>query len=566
MPLFPSDRFVRFVEMTDLLHAAAATHPDLMEISTIGSSFEDRPILLCTLTNAATGPHDEKPALWVDANIHATELTGSAAALHLIERLLEGYDTDETITRALDTRTFYVVPRVSPDGAELAMAEKPRWVRSSARAWPLTDQQPGLVGQDIDGDGRILTMRIEDPNGAWKKSAADARLLVGRDPTEVDHAQYYRLLTEGLIEEYDGVQMPNAPALAAIDMNRNYPVEWRPAGGQAGAGDYPASEPEIRAVVQGLIDRPNVCAFIQYHTYSGVHLRPYADKADDKMPTFDLWMYQEIGKKATEMTGYPAVGVHKDFRYDPKDVITGVGNDWAYDHRGVHAWVTEFWNPKKAAGVDDLRFIEWAGDHPFDDDLKMLAYADESVPGGGFVDWYPFDHPQLGHIEIGGFDTAGWIRNPPLSVLAEEIAPHADWAIWHALISPLLGVRDVVVERSGDTTWRIRLVVENTGYLPTQVTQRAIERKIVRPVEAEILLDPGATLVKLVGGRRKQQLGQLAGRARKTSMFNGFGAPSDGTPDRGVAEWVVEAAVGTRLDLVARHDRAGTVRTQVTLG
>ena len=73
-----------------------------------------------------------------------------------------------TTTRALDTRTFYVVPRVNPDGVELALATPPTYLRSSVRQWPRTDEPDGLVEGDVDGDGRILTMRVVDPNGAWK--------------------------------------------------------------------------------------------------------------------------------------------------------------------------------------------------------------------------------------------------------------------------------------------------------------------------------------------------------------------------------------------------------------
>ena len=80
-------------------------------------------------------------------------------------------------------------------------------------------------------------------------------------------------------------------------------------------------------------------------------------------------------------------------------------------------------------------------DHPFDDDLKMLAWSDEELNGEGFVDWYPYDHPQLGPVELGGWNTAYCLRNPPPHLLEAEVAPHADWAIWHVLISPLLQVR-----------------------------------------------------------------------------------------------------------------------------
>jgi hypothetical protein len=92
----------------------------------------------------------------------------------------------------------------------------------------VTDQQDGLVAQDMDGDGRILMMRIEDPNGTWKVSTVDRRLLVPREPIERDNGPYYRLLTVGEIQNSDRARIKRAPALAVLDMNRNYPIEWRP--------------------------------------------------------------------------------------------------------------------------------------------------------------------------------------------------------------------------------------------------------------------------------------------------------------------------------------------------
>ena len=563
MPKPPFDRFVKFPELTTLLEGFAGHFPELLELSSIGKSHEGRDIWLCTVTNRATGPHDEKPAIWIDANIHATELTGSTAALYLIDKLVRGYGKDERITRALDTRTFYIVPRLGPDGAELAMAERPRYVRSSVRPYPLTDQQDGLIAQDMDGDSRILTMRIPDPNGTWKRSPADARLLVPREPDEEGSGPYYRLLTEGEIQNYDGVNIKPAPPLHGLDMNRNYPFEWRPEGEQRGAGPYPTSEPEIRATVQGLVDRPNVCAFIQYHTYSGVHLRPSGTKSDDDLPTFDVRVYKKIGEKATEITGYPVVSVYHGFRYDPKDNITGVSDDWAYEHLGIHAWVTEFWSPQRAAGIEVTDFIGWFIDHPLDDDLKFLAWSDEQLGGEGFVDWYPFEHPQLGPVELGGWNTAFCVRNPPLERLESEVAPHADWAIWHALISPLLRIRETLIEKLSEDTWRVRCVLENSGWLPTNVTQMALDRKIVRPVQVEILLPAEA---ELVGAEAKKDLDQLAGRVGRNSMLAGFGAASDATADRASAEWVVRAPAGTEVNLEARHQRAGVVRTTVRLG
>jgi len=306
----PLDRFLRYEELTALLRAWADEHPRLLELASIGSSHEGRDIWIVTVTNADTGPAAEKPAFLVEANIHAMEVTGSAAALHLIDRLLRGHGTDDRITRALDSRAFYVIPRLNPDGAELALAERPRFIRSSVRPYPRLDPEDGLQDEDIDGDGRILTMRLRDPNGAWKVHPEEPRLMIRRELDEgPEDGEFYRLLPEGTIRNWDGVTIKVAPPLEGLDLNRNFPSEWAPEGTQPGAGPFPTSEPEIRAFVQAIADRPNVCGHVAYHTFSGVHLRPYAGKPDDDLPTQDLRVYELLGEKGTELTGYPAVSV-----------------------------------------------------------------------------------------------------------------------------------------------------------------------------------------------------------------------------------------------------------------
>jgi len=558
------DHFPRFDELTERLQRAAAEHPDLCRLEVLGRSHEGRELWIATLTNAATGPHDEKPAVWLDGNIHASELTASVALLHLVETLCARHGSDERVTRALDERTFYVVPRVNPDGAELALAEVPFVVRATTRRWPLEEQQPGLIPGDADLDGRSLQMRIEDPNGTWKPHPAVPKLLVPREPDEDGPGPWYRLLPEGRVEGYDGVAIPAAPPLAGIDSNRNFPYRWRrfdKTGFATGNGDYPTSEPEVRAIVQGVVDRPNICLYFAQHTYSGVLLRPFSDRPDDDFPSVDRWTYDDLGRRATEITGYPHLNVYEDFRYDPKDAITGVADDWAYDQRGIFAWTTEFWNPLTAAGIEDPHPIEWYRDHPLDDDLKLLAWVDENVPGG-YVDWYPYDHPELGRVELGGWDHALVFTNPPPHLLEAEVAPHTELAVFNALTLPRLRLRDVAVERLGDDAWQVQVVVENAGWLPTNVTQRAIDAVVAPQVEARLSLPDGASLVH---GTERHPLGHLAGRALRRSSVGTFGPPHDGTDDRAAARWTVRAPAGTALAVEVAAPRAGIVRTVVDL-
>jgi hypothetical protein len=314
----------------------------------------------------------------------------------------------------------------------------------------------------------------------------------------------------------------------------------------------------VHAVVDFIARHPNITTGITFHTFGGVLLRPMSTRADDTLPSEDLWTFQKLGQKGTDLTGYPNVSVFHDFKYHPKQVITGGFDDWLYDHLGVFSWTVELWSPQRQAGIEDYKFVDWYREHPVEDDLKMLAWSDEQLGGKGYVDWYPFEHPQLGPVELGGWDHAYAFRNPPPEYLERELARFPEWLVWHLSVSPRLELLEATVVALGGDTYRVRAVAQNTGWLPTYVTKQALEKKIVRGVICELELPEGATLVT---GKPREELGQLEGRAYVTA------SPGvDSTTDRAKVEWVVHAPGGGSARVVARHDRAGVVRAEVELG
>jgi murein tripeptide amidase MpaA len=552
------DKYYRYEELTRLLKEYAREFPGLLKLESIGKSHEGRAIWLVTATNFKSGPDTEKPALWVDGNIHASEVAASAAALYHIHTLVTRYGKDKQVTQALDTRAFYIVPRVNPDGAEWALADHPRVVRSSTRPYPY-DEEPvdGLLEEDIDGDGRILFMRLPDPTGTWKRHPKEPRLLIRRDPAETG-GKYYRVLPEGRLKNYDGALIQVREPKETLDLNRNFPMTWRPEAEQSGAGPYPVSEPEARNLVDFIVRHTNITGVVTFHTFSAVLLRPYDDRPDDAFPAEDLWTYQKIGAQGTKMTGYSNLSVYHDFRYHPKTVTTGAFDSWMYDHFGVFAWTVELWSPMKQAGLKAYKYIDWFREHPVEDDLKLLRWSDRKLGEDGYVDWYEFEHPQLGKVELGGWDWLHTWTNPPGEFLENELKPFPDWLIWQSLISPRLQVRQADVTALDGEAYRVRLVVENVGWLPTYVAKKALERKL-RGVVCEIELPQGA---KLVTGKAREELGQLEGRAYKEATVN---PQQEGTQERLKVEWVVRAPRGGRVTLIARHERAGTVRTAVEL-
>jgi murein tripeptide amidase MpaA len=561
LPRTDFQRFYRHAELSALLADYAAARPDLVRLQELGRSHENRPIWLLVITEMGSGNDRDKPALWVDGNIHAAELTACTACLYWLHQLLEGFGQDPDITELLRTRVVYMVPRLNPDGAELALADKPRHIRSSTRPYPWDEPHvEGLTVEDVDGDGRILMMRIPDPHGGWKVHPQEPRLLTPRLPGEFG-GTYYRVMPEGSLQNHDGLRIRVNRDREGLDLNRNFPAYWRQEFEQLGAGPYPTSEPEVRAMVDFVVNHPNIGAAVSFHTHSGVILRPMGTQSDDDMTPEDLWMYKRLSDIGSQLTGYPAVSTFHDFKYHPKEIITGT-QDWLYEHLGALFWTVEIWAPNKEAGIVDYDWIHWYRDHPPEDDLKLLRWSDEQCQGQAHVDWRPFVHPQLGEVEIGGWDRMNFWRNPPPHLREREAARFPAWLTRIGLTLPRLVLLQTDAQMLGPGRWRVRMAVANAGYLPSYVSRRALERKMARPCVFELELPEGASLIS---GLPRIEGPQLEGHAPKNSL-QAFLPERDITPDRAVAEWIVEAPAGTILNLAAHAARAGRVNTRITLG
>jgi hypothetical protein len=284
-------------------------------------------------------------------------------------------------------------------------------------------------------------------------------------------------------------------------------------------------------------------------------------QSDDDMTPEDLWIYKRLSAIGEKLTGYPAISIYHDFKYHPKEVITGT-QDWLYEHLGALFWTVEIWAPNKEAGITDYDWIHWYRDHPPEDDLKLLKWSDEQCEGLAHNEWRPFQHPQLGAVEIGGWDRMNCWRNPPPKYREREAARFPAWLTQLGLTLPKLEALSASAEALGPDTWRVKFTVGNAGYLPSYVTKRALERKTARACVFELELPEGATLV---GGKRRIEGPQLEGHAPKKSL-QAFLPEREVTADRAFAEWTVRAPAGTVLALKARAGRAGAVSTELRLG
>jgi hypothetical protein len=151
--------------------------------------------------------------------------------------------------------------------------------------------------------------------------------------------------------------------------------------------------------------------------------------------------------------------------------------------------------------------------------------------------------------------------NPPPALREKEIARFPQWLLFNALISPRLELHSTTETREGTDTWRVRLTVHNSGWLPTYVSKMTLKRQLVRGVLAEIALPAGATLVT---GKPREELGELEGWAYLHTGISFWGQKKP-TADRTHVDWIVRAPEGSAVELTAWHERAGRVATTVVL-
>jgi hypothetical protein len=541
------------------LHAAlqslAQQYPHLIEVREVGRSFEGQPIWLATLTDRRTGAPRDKPAVWLDGNTHAAELAGASVCLFALAALCERWTAgDPLVTGLLARRALVVLPRVNPDGAEQVLRTGAP-LRASTRRWPRQDGPLGWVPGDVDSDGKVRQIRVESPSGAWKLYAADPRVLVPREPDDAS-GPFYHLYREGKFsEEFDPDKLDVRPHPQGLDFNRNYPYGWRPEHRQKGAGPHPLSEPETRAHVEAFLSFPRIGAAITYHTYCGAILRPFSDKPDSDMDAQDLSVFKAIGKRGEALTGYKCISVFHEFRYTTNDVISGAFDDWAYNDRGVLAFTIEIWNAARAAGIQVESFADFffLGHRTPEQTKQILDWCVQNAPDS-YADWRPFHHPQLGPVEIGGWDRLYSWQNPPLRELTQECEKNLAFVLCLMQALPVATLQRWEVEPVGEGLHRVTAVVENLGWLPSSGT--ALGKKFCEPARAQLQVGPHMALVV---GERELELGHLAGASDVTlgSFADASYFPGVARRSVGKAEWVVSGS--GEVAVVVDAARAGVV-------
>jgi len=201
-------------------------------------------------------------------------------------------------------------------------------------------------------------------------------------------------------------------------------------------------------------------------------------------------------------------------------------------------------------------------DQSEEDQLRKLQWIDEHFPEG-FIDWHEYDHPQLGTIEIGGIHSKFTSRNaPPGKWLEAEAERCIKFALGHASMLPRLLISELKTRKISETVFKIEVQIQNTGFMPTYVTQFAVKTKVAKPVIAQIVIPEKA---ELVSGYEKELLGHLEGRSAKLLKPRVVGGGIIDRTKKSI-DWVVKTD-GTPQDITihVRCPRAGRDHKTVSL-
>ena len=514
----PSARGAEYYDNKSLgrrLSSLAERNPALVRADSIAMSIGKRKVWVIELGKGTKQDRQMRPAMLVVAGIEGSDLIGCTAAFTWVEQLVEQYQDDAEIAKLLQTTTIYVVPRLNPDAAEYFFAGLK--LETSSNHKPVDDDHDGLLDEDgledLNNDGLITWMRIEDPEGEYILDPKDDRLLLKADHLKSEVGAW-RYLREGIDNDHD--ERWNEDGQGGVNFNRNFPYGYKFFAEDAGV--YQVSEAETRALADFVVEHPNIAMVVTYGSADNLSKAPKgAETAGRREPMTEIHQddagyYRVMGELYRK-----AIGLDKEL---DGASVPGAFSDWMYYHRGRLSLATKPWSPaiavelSKAVDKKDEEPQEKAEDQEQQDsesepeksdkssdkeakkdedkrneqERKELKWFDEHSPEA-FVEWQPIEHPDFPgrRAEVGGYRPFA-LTNPPAEMVGEIAAKHADFLTKAAQRLPRIGVRKIECRHLGRSVYEVEIQVENTGFLPTVLEHGRTTRE-VNPTRLVMELD-----------------------------------------------------------------------------
>lgn len=463
------NRYYDSQQLYDIMKRIEKAYPNLAKVYSVGKSVEGKEIWAMTVSNFNNGNPDEKPAMYIDGNIHSNEIQGAEVVLYTVWYVTELYDDVEWIKNLLDEKTLYVIPSINPDARDyyIYKANNPHSPRSGMGK--RDDDGDGEYDEDgyddLDGDGNIVFMRIKDPNGRFKVDPKDSRLMIQAAPDE--KGEYTFLGWEGIDNDGDGMVNEDGPGF--YDPNRDWAWNWAPRYVQFGSDRYPFTHPENRAVKDFFLAHPNIAAAQSFHNNGGMILRGPGAKIDEgTYQRQDVQVYDFLGQLGEEqLPGYKYMVIWKDLY-----TVYGGEVEWFYGARGVLSFTNELWSEFDyfRRAKDSTRDVSQEDIYRFD---RMLLFSEGVIP------WKKIRHPQYGEIEIGGIKKS-WTRTAPSFMIEDMCHRNMAFTLFHLYHTPKVSVDSITVKNLAGGLKEVTAVISNERVIPTRTFQD-VKNKITRP-------------------------------------------------------------------------------------
>ncbi|HEX9887559.1 MAG TPA: M14 family metallopeptidase [Longimicrobiales bacterium] len=468
------DRWLDHDEISERLRLMERTWPDFLTLHNTGLSHGGREMWVMAINNPRTGDEMDKAAIFIEANVHGNEIQGGEIVLYTIWYLMENYGRIDDITRLVDERVFYLNPSVNPDGRDYFLDHTGAGARTGHV--PVDSDGDGLFDEDgpndLNGNGVIEQIRKYVPGeGTHRISSSDPRLMESVMPGQF--GDWVLLGSEGLDDDGDGRVDEDPPG--GYDPNRNYGSDWQPNYIQGGSMDYPFQLPEARALNDFMMAHPNIAGMQSYHNSGGMILRPPGSAWYGDYPASDIRVYDEIGEWGERMLPYYNYYIIWQGLY----TVHGGSIDWTNDGLGIISYSNELWNGGQYFNSPLLQEQQRDPDSPISGQKSRYFFDDFLEFGDQYIEWAPFDHPQYGAVEMGGWKKLSGRVNPRFLSM-ELFHRNMAFTLYHADMMPMMRMGETSVERIEGDLFRVWVDIRNDRLIPT-ITAKAAQNHVVRP-------------------------------------------------------------------------------------
>lgn len=551
------NRFYNYDEYTEVLKKLVAAYPELLTLQSLGKSEQGREMWLVTLNNPKTGPDADKPAMWIDGNVHGNEIQAGETVIYSIWYLAKSYGQVEPLTKLVDRAAFYFLVSQNPDGRDnwFKNATTPDDYRSGQR--PTDNDYDGQVDEDgpedLDGDGHVGVMWRFDPNGDFRRNRDEPRLIERVEPGQKGELSFAG--SEGIDNDGDGQINEDGPG--GYDMNRNWPTDWQPNYIQFGAGEVPLDRPETRCIAEFIMAHPNIAAGQSYHNAGGMILRgPGAAYLGGNYPFQDIAVYDRLGQAGEELLPfYKYMIIHADLY-----TVHGGFVNWLAEGLGIVSFTNELWTDDRIMEKSS-RDANADGRPQRDPDQQKarMRWQDRMLFGQTFTKFTEYEHPTLGKVLIGG-GTKWSERIPPPFMLEEECHRNFAFSMFHADNMPLLSFNWVQVKPLGGDLWQITVEVKNGKIIPTR-TAWAAQKRIGMP---DTLTLSGEGVDVIASGALNDRFDRTLNPVehRKAVIRNEPGVPGEGER---VFRYIVAGPAGASFRLAYAAQKARRIEQEGTL-